>query len=498
MSNGVRVRGWSLLLLLAWLFACATPLPPAPDSAQSGYRYENRRLGIAVGLPDDWAGFATRAEAPPGFEALIPRSKRRDDSPLMVGVDAGRQAFVRLLVEKVPLGTTAEEYFGRLHLGLSDEVETLEVAGARGRDTVRWRYRGRQGALEMIFVEFVTVADSRAFRLGFWSVAALAERRAEEFAQIAADVFVHRNDQWSAPWRELEPLLDGSAYAHMEFAEDSAPRGPPDCPAGDEPALWTVDAPGVTLHLFGSIHYGHPAFYPLSDAIEAAFAESDVLVVEIDFNAPGADAEMAEASKVLMLPAGTTLDEVISPDLYAETVKVLDSLGIAPANVSQVGPTLLASTLALVKAMTIGYDAQLGVDRYFLDRAGDREVMALESPASQMAMLAELDGEQVLAETISSIEKMDEQSQMMVAAWRCGYEDDLASALFPVGIELDPQAAEMYRKIFSERNVSMTRDLLPLFERGGTYFVVTGAGHMLGADGIPELLRAEGYTVERR
>jgi len=496
--NGVRVRGWGSLLLLAWLFACATPLPPAPDSTQPGYRYENRRLGIAIGLPEGWAGFATRDEAPPDLVTLIPSFKRRDDSPLMVGANAGRQAYVRLLVEPVPLGTTAEEYFGRLHLGLGDEAETLGVEGARTRDTVRWRYRIRQGALDMIFVEFVTVAGAHAFRLGFWSIAALVERHGEEFSDIAADVLVHRNDQWLAPWREIEPLLDGSAYAHMELAEDVAARGPSTCPPGDEVALWTLNAPETTLHLFGSIHFGHPAFYPFPDEIEAAFAESEALVVELDLNAPGIDLELAEASKPLMLPAGTTLDEVISPELYAETAKALESLGITPADVPLVGPTLLANALVLLKAMTLGYDPQFGVDRYFLDRAGDREIIALESPAAQMAVLAALDGERVLAETTSSIEKMDEQSQAIVTAWRCGYDDALAAALFPSGTEVSPEALEAHRRLFSDRNASMTEVLLQLMERGGTYFVVTGAGHMLGVDGIPARLRAQGIQVERR
>ena len=115
-----------------------------------------------------------------------------------------------------------------------------------------------------------------------------------------------------------------------------------------------------------------------------------------------------------------------------------------------------------------------------------------------MAVLAALDGERALAETLTSIDTMDVESTAMVMAWRCGYDDALAASLFPSGTELSPEAVEAHRRLFSDRNASMTEVLLQLMERGGTYFVVTGAGHMLGADGIPARLRAQGFPVERR
>ena len=93
---------------------------------------------------------------------------------------------------------------------------------------------------------------------------------------------------------------------------------------------------------------------------------------------------------------------------------------------------------------------------------------------------------------------MDEDFDAMVMAWRCGYDDVLAASLFSSGTEPSPEAVDAHRRLFSDRNASMTEVLLQLMERGGTYFVVTGAGHMLGADGIPARLRAQGFPVERR
>ena len=69
MTRGARFAADRLLpfVLLVFVWSCASPLPPAPAPHHEGYRYENGRLGVALSLPEDWRGFASRAEAPSDF-----------------------------------------------------------------------------------------------------------------------------------------------------------------------------------------------------------------------------------------------------------------------------------------------------------------------------------------------------------------------------------------------------------------------------------------------
>jgi len=55
----------------------------------------------------------------------------------------------------------------------------------------------------------------------------------------------------------------------------------------------------------------------------------------------------------------------------------------------------------------------------------------------------------------------------------------------------------LFAKLFAERNQRMLVRLKQLAEKPGHYFVVVGAGHLVGAGGIVDLLRAQGIVAEQ-
>jgi uncharacterized protein YbaP (TraB family) len=56
---------------------------------------------------------------------------------------------------------------------------------------------------------------------------------------------------------------------------------------------------------------------------------------------------------------------------------------------------------------------------------------------------------------------------------------------------------ELFEVVFVRRNEAWVETLLQELEGSGTDFVAVGAGHLLGAEGLVERLRAEGVRVER-
>ena len=51
----------------------------------------------------------------------------------------------------------------------------------------------------------------------------------------------------------------------------------------------------------------------------------------------------------------------------------------------------------------------------------------------------------------------------------------------------------MYAKLFTDRNKAMTKKIVGFLKTEGTYFVIVGAGHLVGEDGIVELLKAKKF-----
>lgn len=490
-----RARALRFVLLVAALGAgaCASPFPPPPAPRHPGYRYVNPRIGVALSLPATWTGFSKRSEAPPGFEAMMPASKGRDESPLLMGIAPDAQASLRLQVERVPPSLSLEDYVRLAVAATRDRAEPLSASLSTERQAARFRFRARQGPLEMIFRETIVLANGWAVRLSFWSLSAFAGRYDADFAAIEADVHFHRDGAWRAPLADLEASLDPSPFADLEYAEDWAPSGVPVCAEGEHPSLWQVSTEHGTMFLFGSVHFGHPDLYPFPAAIEDAFAASETLVVEVDGKALAEQrSALAEMGK---LPAGRRLSDEIPSELHARLAEVLEEMLIPVESFSQVAPWSLSLVLTEIAFNTLGYTAASGVDNYFMDRADQREIVALETPDEQIALLRELDGGASLSGAIDFLDSAEANGPRMMKAWRCG--DDAALGQAVLGPAPGPAAPGSFReRMFSARNRIMAERLEPLLARGDV-FVVVGAGHLLGEDGIPALLEARGHRVER-
>jgi uncharacterized protein YbaP (TraB family) len=61
-------------------------------------------------------------------------------------------------------------------------------------------------------------------------------------------------------------------------------------------------------------------------------------------------------------------------------------------------------------------------------------------------------------------------------------------------LKKDPQ---MYQRLLVARNRNWMPKLEALFNRPGRAFVVVGAAHLVGPDGLIALLQAKGYRVEQ-
>ncbi len=79
----------------------------------------------------------------------------------------------------------------------------------------------------------------------------------------------------------------------------------------------------------------------------------------------------------------------------------------------------------------------------------------------------------------------------LVAAWRAGD----ARALERMMAEEFKDSPGLFRTLTTERNRRWMQTLTGLLGEDQDYLVVVGALHLVGRDGLVELLRRQGYTV---
>jgi uncharacterized protein len=264
--------------------------------------------------------------------------------------------------------------------------------------------------------------------------------------------------------------------------------------------LWKVEAPGgATAHLLGSLHVLDAESYPLPTAIDKAFAESRTLVEEIDFDEMNEPAAMMGALAKAMLTDGKTLDQLIAPATYAEVRQRAEAAGMPMLALDRMKPWLVAVTLMAPTLQAAGFKPEFGVDRHFFDRAKERGLkrQALETIAYQLDRFDSMSlpvQEALLKATLEDLDTQVKGVKEMVRAWAAG---DVA-ALEELTLASLKDSPELYTRLLVERN----RNWIPhvekcLAEKAGC-FIVVGAAHLVGPDGLPALLAKKGLRVTQQ
>jgi uncharacterized protein YbaP (TraB family) len=262
--------------------------------------------------------------------------------------------------------------------------------------------------------------------------------------------------------------------------------------------LWKASRGQSVVYLVGSVHLLSKDYYPLSPALDTAFKESDLLVEELDL---GEMAAVDSQLKILtrgLLPSGQTLDHVVSAATFALVNERVTALGLPVEPLKRFKPWALALTLLGLEWQAAGFDAQLGLDRHFYDRAlaDGKQVQGLETIDFQISRFDELSMEEqdrLLASTLRELETEKASVTKLADAWKAG---DTLTVERIVLQELRKEP-RMYDRFLVDRNRNWMPKIDALFARRGRAFVVVGAAHLVGPDGLLALLRAKGYSVEQ-
>ena len=270
--------------------------------------------------------------------------------------------------------------------------------------------------------------------------------------------------------------------------------------AGDKLLFWRVDTPGATIHLLGSMHMSTADVYPLRPEIMQAWRDADYLVVEVDISG----AREAQVQQAILANGmyfdGRTLQDDLSPRTYAAFAARLNSSGLPPEMTRMMKPGLAALMLMAQELEKAGLDPEQGIDKYFLRQAaGNKPILELETVELQMDVILNLSQpDAAIRQTLSQIDNMDAMLERRVSAWKRGDAEDLARQVIDEELAAIPELAEDHRRIYDDRNHAMTAKIAEMQARGGNYFVVVGAAHLVGDQGIVSLLEKRGQSPRRQ
>jgi len=258
--------------------------------------------------------------------------------------------------------------------------------------------------------------------------------------------------------------------------------------------MWKAQKDGAVVHLLGSVHALKEDAYPLPAVIEAAFDRSDVVVFEVDLD------EMTSAALKMLaagsLSDGRTLEQVAGPILWSDLNQKMNAAGMPSGMFQFMKPWMAALTVMGFELENAGYSPASGIDTYFSNRAkaAGKERMALETPEFQIGMFADLTPEESLSfldYTLADLETMIPLMDEIYSKWLVGDAQYVEAML---GEEFD-DFPELYEKLIRGRNRNWMPAVEGLLTGQRDAMVVVGAMHLVGEDGIVEMLRQKGYSV---
>jgi uncharacterized protein len=268
--------------------------------------------------------------------------------------------------------------------------------------------------------------------------------------------------------------------------------------ADGQHTFWEVTGQHNKVWLLGSVHVLHNSDTALPAVATTAYANAETVIEELDLNA--ALGEMATTGAALqMLPEGKTLRGVLGPSLYAQLEKEARSLSLDLDFMTRFAPWAVALQIEQMRLLRAGYNPLNGVDFQIatLAQRDGKPLHGLETLEDQLGLFAHLSLDEQCEFLRSMLEEEDSKKQLgdITRAWREGDIHALES-LLRQGSEESP---ELFKKLTVDRN----RRWLPQIEKmlqdsGNDYLVVTGALHMVGSDGLVQLLRSKGYRVEQK
>jgi len=264
--------------------------------------------------------------------------------------------------------------------------------------------------------------------------------------------------------------------------------------------LYKVASPTSTVYILGSIHLAKPELYPLKKPIEIAYKASDVLVVELDVTSQHSIEVIQTSMMTLgMYAQGKSLKSELTPQTYKLLKKYLKKVGLSLDIMQPMRPWTVMLQLSSMEMMRLGYDARLGIDLHFLTQAkqNHKTILELESAEEQMSFLSKNDKnfqDLLLRYTLEEMHEMEPLLAKMFKSWKMGDAQSLAK-LVDTSLGADPRLDEMYELLITKRNYAMTKRVQGYLKTNKNYFVVVGAGHVVGDEGIVSILKKRGYIV---
>src|SRR5210317_1253745 len=262
--------------------------------------------------------------------------------------------------------------------------------------------------------------------------------------------------------------------------------------------LWRADGSSNTIYILGSIHMLREKDHPLPQVIDDAYADAEIIVMELDMDDLDPAYTQIAFNAAGVMRDGTTLRDLMGEANYAQAEKAAAAIDIPLDMLAQSEPWLAAMTIELMMLYRIGFDPLLGVEMMMTARATQdgKPIEGLETIDEQLSFLDGLPLEaqrEMLLQTLTEGAALSESIDELIDAWRHGDTRTLEEGLLSsIG-----EQSVLSEALVTGRNRRWAETIAAWLDDERDYLVVVGALHLVGDEGVPNLLADKGIGIHQ-
>ncbi|MCH5235698.1 MAG: TraB/GumN family protein [Muribaculaceae bacterium] len=265
--------------------------------------------------------------------------------------------------------------------------------------------------------------------------------------------------------------------------------------------LYKVESKNDTKpsYVFGS-HHLSPISVVEESGVMDYFNQTDQVVGEIDLTIDPMALSMA-LQPYMMAPADSTLSVLLQGEnldsLNAQFVKWAPMPGMQLQMLEPLKPLAVTTMIAAGMSQEVmpGFDPMQQLDSYFFQTGvkDNKKILALETPEYQGEVLFNLTPLTIQAESLVEMLKNPEDALDAARKLSESYKNRDLDAMLEVS-KADEKHPEFMELILYKRNRNWMEKLPSIIDETPS-FIVVGALHLAGDQGIIQALKDQGYTL---
>lgn len=268
--------------------------------------------------------------------------------------------------------------------------------------------------------------------------------------------------------------------------------------ASAESCVWKAQKGASVFYLGATCHILRKSDYPLPPEFDKAYQASKRVVFETDIAKLEDPAIQVKLLSQSVYPDGSSLEKHLKAETFAELSAYCKSNGIPLQSMSHFKPSMLMVTLMVRELMKHGI-AEKGVDAYFHGQATQdgKPIEGLETVDEQIAyILGMADGNEddFVVYSLRDMAEIKTQFDTMADAWRSGNDASVNELMVN---DLKTRMPKLYKRLITDRNRKWLAAIDAYAKTPEVEFILVGAAHLVGADGLVQTLIKRGYKVEK-